>query len=212
MSEAERLEFNRALAGGLFIDFDPEEYWTETDWNQVRRSGCRGWAQPIAFAASPVFWRLHDTQFDELWEERGRLFGIIERHSDAVAASDDWSACMADKGHPGLQYQTWGHSMREPLSEEMRRLSLRFCSINAAGLCPHEELNDEWHTSTERTDLLEREIQLALADFDCIVATELQVRMDAVRYEVETQFITSHRNSLEAYRSHVEHLLAQRDR
>jgi len=51
---------------------------------------------------------------------------------------------------------------------------------------------------------LEREINTALADYDCRIAVDYQARQDARRTELETQFIADHRADLEALRAAAE--------
>jgi len=50
----------------------------------------------------------------------------------------------------------------------------------------------------------EREIDMALADFDCRVAVDYDARQAAVVNETETQFVNDHRSALEALRSAFE--------
>ncbi|MCL1800217.1 MAG: hypothetical protein FWG25_02475 [Promicromonosporaceae bacterium] len=101
--------------------------------------------------------------------------------------------------------------MASALRRERNLASLRYCTVPISGLCPDEQLNDEWLTSEVRASILEREIALALADFDCAVATDHQGRRDAALIELQLVFIENYRGLLELYHETVLAELAARE-
>jgi len=52
--------------------------------------------------------------------------------------------------------------------------------------------------------LRERELEIALADFDCRVASDFSARQEARRIEIETQFVDDHHAALTALRAAAE--------
>jgi hypothetical protein len=105
-------------------------------------------------------------------------------HEDISEADRDWASCMADAGFSGLY----------------RQIDAEIGIHNAIV----EVLADE-DVSVELLDYFrEREIETALADFNCRNLVNFAVRRAAHEHVVEAQFVNDHRLALAALRDAAE--------
>jgi len=98
---------------------------------------------------------------------------------------------MADAGYGGLEWQ-W--EARSQLDDWLVEAGLNNESL---GWLPR---------TSDITAMTEREISLALADFDCRITTEFQTRLDTLEIEFETQFANDNHAAFCAFRSAIEQL------
>ena len=190
LSESEREAFNRALNGtfppdGSDYDFDE---WVLDPNNQ----GCRGLAwQQTAFV-------IHQS------DEFAPLFEAIDqfRENLTLSATDadiDWAACMAEAGYTGYQarpdFQALFNQKARAITTELQEQG------RAITRWPELPANQP-----EIAALFEREIETALADLDCRIATNWDARQQAAVFELEAQFVTDHQAQFNALRAAVEQL------
>lgn len=187
MSEAELVAFTRALTGSLF---EPSEGGSGTVGDLFRDGGCWGAAELALSETQPR---------GALWTDEFRplllaMNAMNEELSDEITdAEREWSACMADAGFPGL-------TDRWAAQDQIIRSQSVIWNMPGA-ILPADRTVDNW---PELRDLFDREIETALADYDCRIEVNFQARQDARRIERETQFVTDHRTELEALRAAAE--------
>jgi hypothetical protein len=208
MSPRERDEFNKALRGGLFLDVEPDDSWTADDWLQINNQGCEGFARAAAADQSPMNLVFREEFFPILGIERNALWAQRQEHIAQVTAESEWRLCMEQAGFPG---QTTQWQVGSELRAEVARVQGPFCPDGLSS-CFASELDPSWQTSQERQSILEKEIKLGLANFDCMVATDFQARIDAVQREVENGFIDNHRDVLESFKQVTLEMLAELER
>jgi len=107
----------------------------------------------------------------------------------------EWATCMADAGYPGFERRTnpdWPSRLSLPEQQ--------IDNVYSRILRPGRTI-ENW---PELRELYEREIDLALADFDCRVAVDFDTRLATRRTEVETQFVSDHHSALLAIRDAAE--------
>ena len=155
--------------------------------------GCWVLAQNAGWAAEPSTIVREAEEFRPLFDAmqimNDRLFnemGDYER---------EWIQCMADAGHPGFEHQ-WeaAESIRQEMSREFGNMFEPF--VVGSGV----------EIPAAATELHEREIELALADFDCRTSLDYKAREQQRRWAAEQQFVDDNRQALAALRYAVEQL------
>ncbi|MFG6446537.1 hypothetical protein ACFXQA_14850 [Microbacterium sp. P07] len=130
-------------------------------------TGCYGETadgqQPLSLADR---WQPLTEALQQMWGQ------LIPADPDAIAASEDWSDCMAAGGRPG-----W------------KTPSDAATSLSVAGDGPASGEVD--------SAALAAEVEVALADFDCRAETDYDARMRQVRIAAETTFLDQNRAELE---------------
>jgi len=151
-------------------------------WQHVFSTGLSGLRQSDEFA--PLFAALSEMQT--------RVLRI-----EISDAERDWATCMADAGYPG--FERW-FDPAQAISEAWTEWHMSLDWENWDGRSPMAT-NDP-----ELAALQEREIEMALADFDCRVVVNFDARQAARQLEAETQFYHDHQAELKALQSAAEQL------
>lgn len=112
------------------------------------------------------------------------------RLNELSQVENDWVFCMADAGYPGFERQV------DARAKFYRAVSEFDQNWNGS--------EDDRYNSDEFSDLASLEAKLALADFDCRVATNYQERRDEVVFTAEKQFIADHKVEIDALLSAAE--------
>ncbi|MCL1801178.1 MAG: hypothetical protein FWG25_07450 [Promicromonosporaceae bacterium] len=203
LSEAERAAFMFAYEG-RFVPFDELEGWTQEEissWFQNR--GCVGPAEEQAQSESFLFAERVYDEFDGLFRAYTMTHAEVELHPDNAALNSEWSSCMADAGFPN-------HSNRLGLWNSFFNEWQNTRFIWVAGEAVE---NPEFAADPAlATELRNREVEIALADFDCWVSVDGQVRLDNITYEVQSRFVDSHRDLLELFRQVSSEMFAEHER
>lgn len=195
MSDAERDAWQEALWG------PPQE---DGEWDPMQ-AGCSGRAQAEVFNFGT-----DDHEFSALQDEMNTMWERMQADPRITTVNADWAACMADAGHPGL---TGSHELSSSLWDEWRAVQMWDV---------HEEIVENWDWDAEPmgpTDMPEadpaeiaafgeREIALAVADFDCRRAVDFDAVQQDVNHDHQQRFVDQHRDELEAWAAHAE---ARRD-
>jgi len=187
LTDAERAAYLLAL-DGPDIEPPPDDATAAEIEDWLFGTGCAGTAERQARSESPLFLRDSD-EFAPLHAAISELNDRVREHPATLAALADWTNCMADAGHPGFEHP----------SSAAFQIAIEVFNIRMFA----EDPNNIPGLAVIR----EREIDTALADYDCRQQTSFQNRMDAAAYELEAQFVADHRATLEAYRTAA----AQRD-
>jgi len=191
---------------------DPEnptpQQWA---WQQAFHGGPDYVANPGCWPlAQRAFWDNQPSQTMRESDQFRPLFDAMEIMNESLGAEigdyeREWIQCMADAGYPNLANR-WDAQINIS-SEIWRELSRQFADTMTTPFIifyPGVELTDL------QAELQQREIDVALADFDCRVAVDFENRDNARRWATETQFVADHRPALEALRDTVEQLSAGR--
>jgi len=172
MSLAERAEYDRALHGT-----GEEAFYRSGDEIDLEVRGCEG------------------VQTEDLLNGGGKNDPVFvdasaySRHIDEVLLGDDprvaaadaqWAECMSDAGWPGLASQPDAMS----LATEWQ-----------------DALIDPGTSAMTQPDaqVLDDEISLALADFDCAAEIGLTELRDEARAGLQQEYVDEHREELEAW-------------
>jgi len=194
LSETARAAFEVALNGPANnpqpIGSNNQAEWDE--WMKTR--GCTGQAIVQAMSESPLFLE-RDDQFAPLFEARSAMMVAVSERPEMFQLNSEWAHCMADGGHPGLNLP---RDATSPIWEELS-ITQTMIQIRRAEGNP-----DADGGAALLAELQAREIEVALLDFDCRVATNYNSRVDAIRLEMETQFVHDNRALLEDFRTAAE--------
>lgn len=195
MSDAERDAWNEALWG------PPQE---DGEWDPMQ-AGCQGRAQHEVHNPGAA-----DEQFAALQAEMDTLWERMQTDPRITAVNAEWASCMADAGHPGLP---GAHELNNLLWEEWRVVQ-RWDQHDEIFMSWDWEANPDGPTEMPEPDpaevaaFAEREIALAVADFDCRQSVDFETVFQDVNHDLQQQFVDRHRAELEAWAEHAE---ARRD-
>ena len=180
LSESEQTAFYEALHGPMPDEdnMPAEGEVVEWDWTTA---GCYGWAEHENNGEDPSSSEEHQP----LIEAMNTLYGDMMSAPELATAEAEWSACMADAGHPGFSVQA---DAQNSINEKM------------SGLYSDSEPMDE----AAMAAVGEEEIEIALADLDCREESGYRDTMESVQFELEQQFIDDHKAELEAFRADFE--------
>jgi len=195
LSDAERAAFYEALFGFHGEDL-PEGVIGDDgqilDMEAYRANmGCWGVAQQELEATS-VSGLYNSAEFAPLFDAIGEMRRSVYDIPEFSVIDNDWANCMADAGHPGIPTQA---HVQDELVEEYNSIIENW----------DWDLGEPNATNSPRIAAMgDREIELALADFDCRASTYWESRRMAIVYDAERQFITDHQTELNALRDAVE--------
>ena len=180
MSPAEREAWDIALNG------DWTTWGADVD---VLDMGCSGLAEHTVMG-------MPDEQSPFAALER-EMNTVRERVYDDPRARDlnaEWAVCMAEAGHGGLHASRGHHSFGHELGDEWDRLN---------GWGEYQTAEETVPDRAAVAAFREREIALAVADFDCREALDFDARLTEISHEHEQQFVDDHRAELEAFAAHM---------
>lgn len=184
LSESERAAWELALYGA---PIDPGVASFDYDWSTA---GCFGRAihQTDEDSGSAA----GDPEFAGLVEEMQELSTKAAESDAVLSAERDWSDCLASAGHPGFEHKG------DPLS----RISAEYAEIARPADAP-----DQSGGSTAGgpdpdpallKELTEREIALAVADFDCAESSGYAQTLAAEERRLDQEFVDANRTRLDA--------------
>ncbi len=196
MSEAEQAAWFEALWGP---PQEPDEDGNWPDWDPAN-AGCHGYAQSQVWdmGRSDL-----DDEFGWLNDEMNTMWTQIEADPRITALNAAWASCMADAGFPGF---TSAANLSSELWEEWDRIQ------------GHEERNElfnnwDWEAFPDGPDesvipepdpaevaaFGEREIAVAVADWDCRDGSDHDAVWQTVNHDHQQQFVDRHGADLEAW-------------
>ena len=206
LSPAEQDEWRLALIG--------RAPWEDDDWG----TGCRFAASDQALAESNIVQAqslLNSPEFAPLNEAIAQMRNNLAQPV-ITEEEQDWLECMVNAGYPEMVEQcentiprfspeiggmvTWPHYLRvsEQLTQEYTQIATEHFNETGDPTPPTPA------DSPAMADLQRREIALALADFDCRVATNFEARQAARVNETESRFVNDNRAALVALRDAAE--------
>lgn len=207
MSTAELAAWEYALHGDPFAPLVDGQ----TNWS-VR--GCIGQS---VIATTPQL--QPEWEFAAIQNEVDRFSESILIDPQMLLLNAEWAGCMSSLGHPGLQsrtqLQTDLHREWWPLQDQDSRLDMivdwdhvRYPDgppgtyFDADGVLQLEGV------AVASANFRQREIELALADFDCRARTDFAPRQQDINLRLQQEFVDRNRAELEAWATFMEsHLL-----
>jgi hypothetical protein len=160
-------------------------------------TGCRG------KAAEDVYGKGEDkandfSKFDSLFKDLEALNKRVEADQRVVDATAAWSDCLADAGHTGFKKVD---EPREQVSKKLDELTGNDSTKpqKPGGAVISGPPSFDKVDQQKLADLRKFEIELAKADQGC-QAKVYDAPHKKAQYELEKEFVTSHKAELEAYR------------
>jgi hypothetical protein len=184
LSESERAAWELALYGA---PIDPGVASFDYDWSTA---GCFGRAihQTDEDSGSAA----GDPEFAGLVEQMQGLSTKAAESDAVLAAEREWSDCLASAGHPGFEHKG------DPLS----RISADYAEITRPTDAPDQSDGSTAGGSDPDPallkDLTEREIALAVADFDCAESSGYAETLAAEERRLDQEFVDANRTRLDA--------------
>lgn len=190
MSPAEQEAYYLALYGNQEFPEDGEsDEEFEYDWEQ---NGCQGRAQHEVYES-----RTDNPEFASLEEEMNNLWERMQQDPRLAEATTAWIDCMGDAGHTGLA------SVDDAQSQFAEKVNAVYEGAYPSD--PGEEMTEEDFAAVEAQiqekleGLKEEEIAMAVVDFDCREEAKIDETMKKVSFELEKEFVDTHRDELEAW-------------
>ncbi|MBF0672094.1 MAG: hypothetical protein IR160_05860 [Salinibacterium sp.] len=181
LSESEATAYYEALYGAE--DDNVDEYrWQD--------AGCLGSAQHELSGEDP--WE--SEQFAGLRDKLQGLYAELERSPELATLDREWANCMQEAGEPGFDTQM---SAANSIYDEINRIYEASAESDPEGLGDPNE-------SAEMKALGEREIELALADYDCREETSYMEEALKLQFDLEAQFVDANKADLEAFKTALE--------
>lgn len=193
MSDAERAAWEEALWGA------PQDGDT---WDPML-AGCNGQAQAARWPEQNV-----DAQFVTLQNEMDLVWQQMQNDPRLTARNAAWATCMASAGYPGFADL---NALHQSLNDEWGLVQ---------GWVQNNEIWGNWNwdlhpEGPDESDLFEanpadiddfgqREIALAVANFDCQQQVNWERIERDVNMDLQQQFVNQHRDELEAWAQFAE--------
>jgi hypothetical protein len=180
LSESEQTAYYEVLYGPQPTEEELAAGDFEYSWEN---SGCMGEAQH-EINGDDVY---EDPKYKKLLDDMNGIWEKIGKDPAMVKADATWSACMADAGFT-----------------EFSKQEDALTSINDASNAYYETLGGSEDTMPAEPDpaklaeLREREIEVAVADFDCSEESDYKQTRLRVQTELEQRFIDDHKSELDA--------------
>ena len=188
ISQAELTAWYQAMYGIMLVSPPPEVEFTQEGYP---------WPDaPVADLGCETRWIQHQvlppTPFRALQDEIERFDSMVELDPRTLALNASWASCMIDAG--GAQ---WGNP---------RNLTDHLLAEYSDGQIPVEvflewdwEIYPDGPPPVDRAEFREREIALALADWDCREQLEYDAARQVITFDLQQQFVNKHRNELAAW-------------
>lgn len=194
MSESEQEAYYLALYGDQTGPAEGEEEEWEWDWEQA---GCQGWAQNEAWGGGDSD---DGEQFRALQDDMNAMWEATMSDPRIAAVEAEWASCMADAGYTGLAAVG---DAEQAFYDELNSLW-----EDAYADIPPDADEEAWMAVEEsiedtRNEMTAREIETAMADYDCRDEVDYTTVQQDVNFEYQQEFVDTHGDELEAY---IEHL------
>lgn len=199
MSESELEAYNEALWGAP-QDYVEGEEPQEYDWTTA---GCYGAAQHEVYETDGA----QTDEFSALEDEISSFWETVQADPAVADLHAAWGSCMADAGFDGM---TNVNESTQPLYDEWNALQGWEDPEYQA------QLEDwDWEADPDGPPAPEadadavaafttKEIETAVADFDCQEEVDFQAEYQRIDHELQQQFVDQHEAELEAWASAAE--------
>ncbi len=199
MSESELQAYQEALWG------PPQEYVEgeepqEYDWTTA---GCYGSAQHEVYETSGA----ETDEYSALEDEISSFWETVQADPQIAELHAAWGSCMADAGFDGM---TNVNESTQPLYDEWNQLQ-------GWEDPDYQALLETWDWEAEPDGppqpeadadavaaFTKKEIETAVADFDCQQEVDFQAESQRIDHELQQQFVDQHEAELEAWASAAE--------
>lgn len=213
MSDAERAAWDEALFGNWL---ELAQQGQDFDWTA---QGCHGLVNLALFPTVNI-----PDEFSALRDEVDRFSASVDVHPDMFSLNAEWMACLAGFGYSGwpssqqlvdwLWQEWWLINDLRTADQDARVAVLLEWNWEAAPDGPPGWSTDEQGEGFwEETDLdvasavatfREREMALALADFQCRESLDFDARALTINHQHQQEFVDRNLNELEAWATWVE--------
>jgi len=189
LSVAELAAYNDALFGSLAdVNYVGSDNADDIQ-TMLANGGCWGAAQDQVISESAAS-ALYTDEFAPLTDAIMAFFD--DQRQEITEADRQWVTCMADAGHTGFQRQSDAEASIEAAYDNiLASFNWDAWDVEAFGY-PSAANN------TDLANLADKEVTLAVADFDCRVATNFDASRGAFQVEAEKQFVADYRAELDA--------------
>ena len=174
LSESEQTAFYEVLYGAPSEDMGNSDEPMEYDWTTA---GCYGAAQHEVQGEQPY----DDDRYKSLFEDMNGMYEDLQKTPEIKKADADWADCMADAGEPGFK------TKQDAIMEIQDALN-EVWEANPTGELDQKE---------ELAELRERELELAVTDFECAEKVDYEQRSLAGQFELEKKLIKEHKKQLD---------------
>jgi hypothetical protein len=179
LSESEQTAFYEVLYGPPSPETE-EAVEFEYNWETA---GCYGAAQHQVQGEQPY----DDDRYKSLFEDMNEMYEDLQKTPEIKKADADWAECMADAGEPGFK------TKQDAVMEIQDALNAVWEANPTGELDQKEEL----------AELRERELELALVDFECAEKVDYEQRSLAGQFELEKKFIKEHKKQLDEIKANA---------
>jgi hypothetical protein len=204
LSPEARDAYERALSGD-YMSWEADE-----GPPPVEERGCYGIASAEVYGEDPLEemeqadpW----TEFDGLMNDLSSLSERIHTDPRLEEAAEAWLDCMADAGYPDFQQVGDAEQSVHERMNEIEGWAEVETTLEEGGEEANREVLEEFEPKEpdpqELAELQEHEIELAVADRECM-AEHYDDVFAGVSDELEEEFVEEHRAELERYREWAE--------
>ncbi|OJX95649.1 MAG: hypothetical protein BGO96_08470 [Micrococcales bacterium 73-15] len=201
LSEEAQAEYFKALSGDMWeeiADAVAEDRDYDYDW---RRAGCEGAAEHEALATASSG---HEASVPP---EHQEVLALMARLPDHIVETTEWreglarwSSCMSDLGYSFETPNDAFDSIQDGLVEVLEDVTPReWVTIDAENVISYDEGGSSLPDRAVYEALQTRERETATADVSCQQEVGLADASTRGLWELESQFLTEHREELDAF-------------
>lgn len=201
LSEEAQAEYFKALSGDMWeeiADAVAEDHDYDYDW---RRAGCEGAAEHEAWATAPSELEV------SVPPEHQDVLALVARLPDHIVETTEWreglarwSSCMSDLGYSFETPNDAFDSIQDGLVEVLEDVTPReWVTIDAENVISYDEGGSSLPDRAAYEALQTRERETATADVSCQQEVGLADASTRGLWELESQFLTEHREELDAF-------------
>lgn len=156
-------------------------------------NGCRGRGNGEVFSDGMV----GPAEFGEVKRAVDEVWGRVEADDRVVAALAQWSACMADAGHPGLLTTMDAESLVSTQIFEAWQQEWADQTGTNLGVTDYDVVRERIPNAL--AELRQAEVDLAVADATCRESSGYLATRHAVEVEIEQEVVDLYRADLDAW-------------
>jgi hypothetical protein len=185
LSNAAARAYYQALFGPDAVVTDGVYQGVSAEVYAWERGGCSGLAYHTFMGEDPT----SNSEFDPLFGAISEMYSDLYNDPTIRSLEDSWSQCMADRGYPGYSQRI---DARADFNSRILMPAVLGAAEHPAGVSVY--------ALPEAQALIDTEITMALADYDCAAEVNYDDQYSRVTYAAQEQFITDHRAELDAYK------------
>jgi hypothetical protein len=199
LSATAKKAYDKALNGDLGGDGSGGVVVGRADGQPGKKmdTGCRGKAAESVYGKGDKAFDL--SKYDSLFKDIDALRKRIDSDQRVVDATAAWSDCLADAGHAGFKKVDEPRQKVSDKLDELQGKKPESKSPGAGKAFTNGPPSFDKVDQQKLADLRKFEIELAKADQGC-KAKVYDASYKKAQFELEKEFVASHKTELEAYR------------